>query len=67
MSSHCACSSVGSTSIRRSHSLVRVLDKYSPQIPGYFLYYPSRLNLAPKLKVLIDFLKQSNRPRRTAR
>jgi DNA-binding transcriptional LysR family regulator len=38
--------------------LVRVLDRYCPHIPGYFLYYPSRLNLAPKLKVLIDFLKQ---------
>jgi DNA-binding transcriptional LysR family regulator len=47
--------------------LVRVLDKYCPQIPGYFLYYPSRLNLAPKLKVLIDFLKKSDGPRRTAR
>lgn len=39
--------------------LVRVLDGYCPRIPGYFLYYPSRLNLAPKLKVLIDFLKTS--------
>jgi DNA-binding transcriptional LysR family regulator len=38
--------------------LVRVLDGYCPHIPGYFLYYPSRLNLAPKLKVLIDFLKK---------
>ena len=38
--------------------LVRVLDGYCPRIPGYFLYYPSRLNLAPKLKVLIDFLKK---------
>lgn len=37
--------------------LVRVLDGYCPRIPGYFLYYPSRLNLAPKLEVLIDFLK----------
>ena len=45
--------------------LVRVLDKYCPQIPGYFLYYPSRLNLAPKLKVLIDFLGKS--PRRPPR
>ena len=44
-----------------------LLDKYCPQIPGYFLYYPSRLNLAPKLKVLIDFLKKSDSPRRTAR
>jgi DNA-binding transcriptional LysR family regulator len=41
--------------------LVRVLDKYCPHIPGYFLYYPSRQNLAPKLKVLIDFLKHSGR------
>src|SRR2546427_869592 len=46
--------------------LVRVLDKYCPQIPGYFLYYPSRLNLAPKLKVLIDFLKKIDGPRRPA-
>src|SRR5882672_8913036 len=40
--------------------LVRVLDKYCPEIPGYFLYYPSRVNLAPKLKALVDFLKRSN-------
>ena len=37
--------------------LVRVLDNYCPHIPGYFLYYPSRVNLAPKLKALVDFLK----------
>lgn len=40
--------------------LVRVLDRYCPRIPGYFLYYPSRRNLAPKLKVLIDFLKRGS-------
>lgn len=39
--------------------LVRVLDKYCPQVPGYFLYYPSRVNLAPKLRALVDFLKNS--------
>ena len=33
--------------------LVRVLDRYCPQIPGYFLYYPSRANIAPKLKALV--------------
>lgn len=37
--------------------LVRVLDGYCPSIPGYFLYYPSRANVPPKLKVLIEFLK----------
>jgi DNA-binding transcriptional LysR family regulator len=47
--------------------LVRVLDRYCPTIPGYFLYYPSRQNVAPKLKALIDFLKAAERPRRRAR
>src|SRR6185295_351658 len=28
--------------------LVRVLDKYCPQIQGYFLYYPGRVNVATK-------------------
>jgi DNA-binding transcriptional LysR family regulator len=41
--------------------LVRVLDKYCPRIPGYFLYYPSRVNLAPKLKALVEFLKSRTR------
>jgi DNA-binding transcriptional LysR family regulator len=38
--------------------LVRVLDAFCPPFPGLFLYYPSRVNLAPKLQVLVDFLKQ---------
>jgi DNA-binding transcriptional LysR family regulator len=42
--------------------LVQVLEEYCPQIPGYFLYYPSRVNLAPKLKALVDFLKNESRP-----
>jgi len=42
--------------------LVRVLDDHCPSIPGYFLYYPSRLNVPPKLRVLIDFLKHGARP-----
>jgi len=44
--------------------LVRVLEKYCPQIPGYFLYYPGRVNLAPKLKALVNFLKKSESRRR---
>jgi DNA-binding transcriptional LysR family regulator len=44
--------------------LVRVLDKYCPQIPGYFLYYPSRLNLAPKLKALVELLKNGEARRK---
>lgn len=45
------------SSLVSEQRLVRVLDRYCPHIPGYFLYYPSRRNLAPKLQVLIDFLK----------
>ena len=45
--------------------LVRVLDAYCPSIPGYFLYYPSRANLAPKLAALIAFLRQGNAAAKT--
>lgn len=41
--------------------LVRVLQEHCPRIPGYFLYYPSRVNLAPKLKALVDFLRPGSR------
>jgi DNA-binding transcriptional LysR family regulator len=37
--------------------LVRVLDSFCVPIPGFFLYYPSRAHIAPKLQVLVDFLK----------
>lgn len=43
--------------------LVRVLDAFCPPFPGYFLYYSSRVQLAPKLRALLDFLRR----RRTAR
>jgi DNA-binding transcriptional LysR family regulator len=42
--------------------LVRVLEKYCPRFPGYFLYYPGG-NIAPKLKALVDFLKSGEGPR----
>jgi DNA-binding transcriptional LysR family regulator len=37
--------------------LVRVLDAYCVPFPGFYLYYPSRTLLAPKLQALVDFLK----------
>ena len=37
--------------------LVRVLDTYCAPFPGFFLYYPSRAHVAPKLQALIDVLK----------
>jgi DNA-binding transcriptional LysR family regulator len=52
-----------------SGRLVRVLDRYCPPFPGLFLYYPSRAQLAPKLRALLEFLRdrgpaQSARTRR---
>lgn len=45
--------------------LVRVLAGFCPPFPGFFLYYPSRTQLAPKLKALVDFLRPpARRPRR---
>ncbi len=41
--------------------LVRVLDAFCPPFPGFFLYYPSRAQLAPKLKALIECLKVPSR------
>ncbi|WP_224243214.1 LysR family transcriptional regulator [Hyalangium gracile] len=41
--------------------LARVLEPYCPTLPGFFLYYPSRAHVAPKLKALIDFVKVGRR------
>jgi DNA-binding transcriptional LysR family regulator len=40
-----------------SKRLVRVLDGYCPPFPGFYLYYPSRAHLAPKLQALVDWLR----------
>lgn len=37
--------------------LVTVLDDYLKPFPGFFLYYPNRHNLAPKLRALIDHVR----------
>ena len=42
--------------------LVTVLDDYQPPpIAGFFLYYPSRRQIRPALKVLVDFLRKRDR------
>jgi len=43
--------------------LVRVLDGFCSAFPGVFLYYPSRVQVAPKLKALIDFIRWPARPK----
>ncbi|AKU96279.1 Transcriptional regulator, LysR family [Labilithrix luteola] len=37
--------------------LVRVLDGFCPPFPGFFLYYPSRSNLSPKVQAFASFMK----------
>ncbi|HEY0180522.1 MAG TPA: LysR family transcriptional regulator [Dokdonella sp.] len=41
-----------------SGALVGVLDAYLPPYDGFYLYYPSRAQLAPKLRVFADFLRE---------
>jgi DNA-binding transcriptional LysR family regulator len=38
--------------------LVRVLTDWSPPLPGFALYYTNRRRVPPKLRALIDFLKE---------
>lgn len=39
----------------RAKKLKRVLNEFSPTFPGFYLYYPSRRQLAPKLKAFVDY------------
>ncbi|WP_454761679.1 LysR family transcriptional regulator [Caulobacter segnis] len=41
--------------------LTPVLEDFSPTFPGFFLYFPSRRNLAPKLRALIDHVREDRR------
>jgi DNA-binding transcriptional LysR family regulator len=44
-----------------SGRLVRVLSDWSPSLPGFALYYTDRRRVPPKLRALIDFLKEEQR------
>lgn len=37
--------------------LERVLEPFCPQTPGFFLYFPSRHQVLPKLRAFIDFAR----------
>jgi DNA-binding transcriptional LysR family regulator len=41
-----------------SGQLIPLLQEYCPPFAGFFLYYPSRRNLAPKLRALVDHVKR---------
>ena len=44
--------------------LVRLLEDWSPPVPGFVLYYPSRRRAPRKLRVLVDFLRAQRYPLR---
>lgn len=41
----------------RAGTLVALLEDYSAPFPGFFLYFPDRRNLAPKLRAFVDHVK----------
>ncbi|MBM6594229.1 LysR family transcriptional regulator [Microvirga pudoricolor] len=41
--------------------LIPLLQDFCPPFPGFYLYYPSRRNVPPKLRVLIDHLRRNRR------
>ena len=43
--------------------LVPLLEAYCPAFPGFFLYFPSRRNIAPKLRALVDHVKRERADR----
>lgn len=41
--------------------LVRVLEPYCPDFQGFFLYYPNRSNMAPKLRAFLDYVSNNRK------
>ena len=41
--------------------LVPILQDYLPPFPGFFLYFPQRRNMAPKLRALVDHVRQQRK------
>ncbi|MGF7159160.1 DNA-binding transcriptional LysR family regulator [Rhodoligotrophos appendicifer] len=42
-----------------SGELIPLLGEFLPPFPGFFLYYPQRRNMAPKMRALIDHIGRS--------
>jgi DNA-binding transcriptional LysR family regulator len=42
----------------RSGELRAVLEAYAPTVPGFFLYYPSRAQSSPALRLFVDVAKE---------
>ena len=42
----------------RTGRLVRVLESYAPTVPGFFLYFPSRAQRSPSLRLFVDAARE---------
>ena len=42
----------------RTGRLQRVLESYAPTVPGFFLYYPSRAQRSPALRLFVDTARE---------
>ena len=47
----------------RSKQLKRVLTKFSPTFPGFYLYYPSRRQQPSKMKAFVEYVFAHSRAR----
>ena len=43
-----------------SGQLVQALDAWSPKFAGYYIYYPSRRQLLPAFRVIVDALRHGD-------
>jgi DNA-binding transcriptional LysR family regulator len=44
-----------------------VLESYAPEVPGLFLYYPSRAQISPALRAFVEIARNVMRPERRRR
>jgi DNA-binding transcriptional LysR family regulator len=52
----------------RAGRLQTVLEPYAPSVPGFFLYYPSRAQTSPALRLFVEVVKELTAPpKRSAR
>jgi DNA-binding transcriptional LysR family regulator len=42
----------------RTGRLQRVLESYAPTVPGFFLYFPSRAQRTPALRLFVDVARE---------
>lgn len=47
-----------------SGELVQLLSGWTPPFPGFFVYYPSRRQMAPALRAFVDHIRRRRKPGR---